>query len=212
MDLNARSRMPGTNGGERTDAPRGAAPRIVGVALVVLLVVLGVAAAAVPTPGRAALQASPAASPGATEAVEITGLVVRPGALTVADLQGLSPETVTVVQETRRGQEEHTFTGVRLYDVLDLVDFHVGHDERNPLLRRYLVVTAKDGHQLVVSGGELDPLFGDTPMMLAWEEDGRPLTGERGPFRLVIPGDQRGGRQTDGVVRIEVRGLDEPTA
>ena len=79
MDLNARSRMPGTNGGERTDAPRGAAPRIVSVALVVLLVVLGVAAAAVPAPGRAALQASPAASPGATEAV-------------------------TVMQETRRGQ------------------------------------------------------------------------------------------------------------
>jgi hypothetical protein len=29
---------------------------------------------------------------------------------------------------------------------------------------------------------------------------------------LVIPGDQRGGRQTDGVIRIEVRGLDDPAA
>ena len=64
----------------------------------------------------------------------------------------------------------------------------------------------------MISGGELDPLFGDTPMMLAWEEDGRPLTGDRGSVRLVIPGDQRGDRQTDGVVRIEVRGLDDPAA
>ena len=96
--------------------PRGAAPRVVGVGLVLLLVVLGVAAVAVPAPGRAALQVSPAASPGATEAVEFSGLVARPGALTVGDLQGLSSETVRVVQETRRGQEEHTYTGVRLYD------------------------------------------------------------------------------------------------
>ena len=39
MDLNARSRMPGTTGGEPPDAPRGA-----GVGLALLLVVLGVAA------------------------------------------------------------------------------------------------------------------------------------------------------------------------
>ena len=147
--------------------PRRTAPRIVGLALVVLLVGLGVAAIAVPAPGRAALQATPAASPGATEGVEFSGQVARPGTLTVADLQGLSPETVTVVQETRRGEEEHTFTGVRLYDALELVGLVVGHDERNPLLRRYLVVTAKDGHRLVISGGELDPFFGATPMLLA---------------------------------------------
>ena len=96
--------------------------------------------------------------------------------------------------------------------MLGLVGLDVKPDERNPLLSRYLIVTAKDGYRLVISGGELDPIFGDVPMRLAWEEDGQPLTGDRGPFRLVVPGDRRGGRQTDGVIRIEVRGIDDPSA
>jgi hypothetical protein len=62
---------------------------------------------------------------------------------------------------------------------------------------------------VVISGGELDPYFGDSPMMLAWEEDGQPLPAGRGPFRLVNPDDERGARQTDGVVRIEVFGIEE---
>ena len=49
-------------------------------------------------------------------------------------------------------------------------------------------------------------------MLLAWEEDGQPLTSDRGPFCLVVPGDQRGGRQMDGVIRIEVRDVHDPAA
>ena len=64
----------------------------------------------------------------------------------------------------------------------------------------------------MISGGELDPIFGNTPMLLAWEEDGQPLTSDRGPFCLVVPGDQRGGRQMDGVIRIEVRDVHDPAA
>jgi DMSO/TMAO reductase YedYZ molybdopterin-dependent catalytic subunit len=205
MHLNMRNRSLSTNGAARVDKPR-----IVRVGLVLLLLVLGVAGIAAPAPSRAALQATPTASTGAGDAVEITGLVSNPGTLTVADLQMLPSETIQHVQETRQGQVEHTFTGVRLYDVLDLIGLVAGHDERNPLLHRYLVITAKDGHQVVISGGELDPDFGDSPMMLAWEEDGQPLTGDRGPVRLVVPGDERGARQTDGVVRIEIFGIDAP--
>jgi DMSO/TMAO reductase YedYZ molybdopterin-dependent catalytic subunit len=206
MGVNTRNRALSTGGGKLVDTPR-----IVRVGLILLLV-LGVAGIAAPATGRAALQATPEASTGAGDTVEITGLVSNPGALTVADLQALPSETIQHVQETRQGQVEHSFTGVRLYDVLDMIGLVVGHDERNPLLRRYVVITAKDGHQVVISGGEIDPYFGDNQMMLAWEEDGQPLTGDRGPVRLVSPGDERGGRQTDGVIRIEVYGIEDPLA
>lgn len=46
------------------------------------------------------------------------------------------------------------------------------------------------------------------PILLAWEQDGAPLTGEDGPVRLVVPGDTRGGRYVYGVVRIEAFALD----
>lgn len=157
----------------------------------------------------AELQASPVAT---AEVVEITGLVEQPGDLTVPELQQLPTETVEVTYETGSGPERHTFTGTSLFGVIEQRGLQVPPDARNPLLRMYLVVIAKDGYQLVVSGGELDPNFGNAPMLLAWEQDGQPLTGEDGPVRLVIPGDTRGGRYVHGVVRIDVRSIEDIAA
>lgn len=150
-------------------------------------------------------QSTPVASPAASASIEVTGLVTNPGALTVAALQALPSETVAVTYESGGEPQDHTFTGVRLYDALDHIGFAVDPEGRNPLLPMYLVVTANDGYQLVISGGEIDPNFGNAPMLLAWEQDGAPLEGDQGPLRLVVPGDLRGGRYVHGVVSIDVR-------
>ncbi|MEZ4562748.1 MAG: molybdopterin-dependent oxidoreductase [Thermomicrobiales bacterium] len=161
-------------------------------------------AVALPLPAVVA-QSTPVAAPGAAGAIDVTGLVERAGKLTVADLQTLPGETVDVTYESGGKPEDHTFTGVRLVDVLDYLGLAVAPEARNPLLPMYLVVTANDGYQVVVSGGEIDPNFGNVPMLLAWEQDGVPLAGAQGPLRLVVPGDLRGGRYVHGIVSIEVR-------
>ena len=147
MDVNMRNQHLGTNRGAQQVTSQGSVPRILGVGLVLLLMILAVAPSGGPAMSRAAFQATPEATTGSADAIEFTGLVANPGALTVADLQVLPSETIQHVQQTRQGPVEHTFTGVRLYDVLELVGLVVGHDERNPLLRRYLVITASDGHR-----------------------------------------------------------------
>ncbi len=82
-------------------------------------------------------------------------------------------------------------------------------EDRTSLLRRYLIITATDGYRVVVvvSGGELDPDFGNTPMLLAWERVGQPLTGEERPLELMVPGDRLASRYVYGVVEIEVLGI-----
>lgn len=167
-----------------------------------LLVLAG--AVALPLPAVLA-QSTPVATPAETGSIDVTGLVQRTGQLAVADLQTLPSETVDVTYESGGEPEDHTFTGVRLIDVLDYLGLAVEPDARNPLLPMYLVVTANDGYQVVVSGGEIDPNFGNAPMLLAWEQDGMPLEGDQGPLRLVVPGDLRGGRYVHGVVSIDVR-------
>ncbi|MCA9879578.1 MAG: molybdopterin-dependent oxidoreductase [Thermomicrobiales bacterium] len=152
-------------------------------------------------------QSTPVAAPAASASIEVTGLVTSPGPLTVADLQALPSETVAVTYESGGEPEDHTFTGVRLYDALEHLGFAVEPEARNPLLPMYLVVTANDGYQVVISGGEIDPNFGNAPMLLAWEQDGAPLEGDDGPLRLVVPGDLRGGRYVHGVVSIDVRSV-----
>lgn len=177
---------------------------LAGVSLLMLTIGSGAAIA----PVRAA-QSTPIASPVAAASVEFLGLVKTPGAVSVADLQALPQETVTVTYESGGTPEEHTFTGVRLFAALAQVGFDIDPEARNPLLTMYVVITANDGYQVVLSGGELDPNFGDAPILLAWEQDGAALEGENGPLRLVVPGDLRGGRYVHGVVSIDVRALAE---
>ena len=181
------------------------------------LLALIVAATGIPAFGGSAprtafaSQATPAAPPAAvSEAiVEFTGLVTNPGPVAVADLQALGSETVDVTYESGGTPEDHQFTGVRLYDALEHVGLAFDPAARNPLLTAYIVITANDGYQVVLSDGEIDPNFGDAPMLLAWEQDGAPLEGDGGPLRLVVPGDLRGGRYIHGIVSIDARTIEE---
>ena len=156
----------------------------VAVVLVAVLVSGVVGVFGTPAATRLAVAATPAASPiaaSAEETIEFIGLVTHPGPISVSELQTLPTETVEVTYESGGSPEAHTFTGVRLTDVLEHVGVAGDPATHNPLLRRYLIVTAKDGYQIVVSGGELDPNFGNAPMLLAWEQDGAPLSAEDGP-------------------------------
>ncbi|PZA06467.1 MULTISPECIES: molybdopterin-dependent oxidoreductase [unclassified Meiothermus] len=136
--------------------------------------------------------------------IELAGLLERPAKLTLADLQALPTETVTVIFLSGQGQEQHSYRGVRLAEVIQRAGLKL-EARKNDKLRKFVLVTAKDGYAVIFSWGELDPEFGAQPVLLAWEEDGKPLEGERGPFRLVVPGDKRGGRYVSGVIRLEVR-------
>jgi hypothetical protein len=66
-------------------------------------------------------------------------------------------------------------------------------------LRWYAVVTGTDGYQAVIAWGEIDPGFEGKPVLLAYEQDGQLLGPSDGMARLVVPGDQRGGRYVSNV-------------
>lgn len=142
-----------------------------------------------------------------SDTVELTGLDERPAKLSLVDLQRLTAETVTVSFLSVQGPEQHTYKGVRLAALLEQAGLKL-ENRKNDKLRKFVLATAKDGYTVIFSWAELDPEFGAQPVLLAWEEDGKPLQGDRGPFRLVVPGDKRGGRYVSGVIRLEVRDAD----
>jgi DMSO/TMAO reductase YedYZ molybdopterin-dependent catalytic subunit len=161
------------------------------------------------SPVAAAAPATPVGTPGAGAAIEIRGLVGRPGPITIAELQALPVRTVEASFQTIDGAEErHHYRGVRLYDLLQHVGVMAEPGDRTPLLRRYLVVTAHDGYRVVLAGGEIDLDFGNADILLAWEQDGAPLTGKQGPLELVVPGDRLSSRYVWGVVDIDVLGIE----
>jgi len=65
---------------------------------------------------------------------------------------------------------------------------------RAPALSTYVLASASDGYQVVFSLAELDPEMTDGKFLLADRANGKPLFGETGSFRLVIPTDKHGAR------------------
>lgn len=179
-------------------------------ALILLLVAIATPLSTVAHEATPAAVASPAATTTTTTATGsirvfgITGDVT----LSVDELKALPVESVDVTFTAGGKAEDHSFTGTSLLGVLEHIGLPFPEGQKNPLLQTYLIVTANDGYQVVISGGELDPAFGNVPMLLAWEQDGAPLAGADGPLRLVVPGDTKGGRYVHGIVSLEVLNLD----
>jgi hypothetical protein len=68
----------------------------------------------------------------------------------------------------------------------------------------YLVVTAKDGYQVVFTLAELDPQFAGEKVIIADKLDGAPLPATQQPFRVVAPAEKMHARSIYSLVKIEV--------
>jgi hypothetical protein len=83
---------------------------------------------------------------------------------------------------------------VWLADVLKKAGAPLGAGMHGAALSSYVLASASDGYQVLFSLAELDPDMADGKFLLADKANGKPLFGENGSFRLVIPTDKRGAR------------------
>ena len=116
-----------------------------------------------------------------------------------------SIERRTVVTEDRGVKA--TFEGVALRDVLARAGAVFGEKLRGTLLAQVVLVTARDGYQVVYGIAELDPAFTDQIVLLADRRDGKPLLPDTGPWQIIVPNDKRPARWIRQVIRIEIRQL-----
>jgi molybdate transport system substrate-binding protein len=146
----------------------------------------------------------------ADSSVTVDGQVLNPITLTVESLStDYASQTIDVTYMSGEESVSTSFTGVRLWDILSSAQPNFNADVRNDKLSTFIVVTASDGYQAVIAWGEIDPEFGNQPILVAFEQEGAPIADEQGPIRLIVPGDMRGGRYVSGIVNISLR--DAPT-
>ncbi|MFD3474660.1 MULTISPECIES: molybdopterin-dependent oxidoreductase [unclassified Streptomyces] len=135
----------------------------------------------------------------------LTGDVARPARLTVPDLLDWPQHAARVSFEcATSGVQEHSFAGPLLHDVLH--DAGPGFDpaRRKDRLRFLIAVTGADGHHALLSWAEIDPDFGQAPVLLAVTIDDTPL--DRAGPQLVLPQDRCGARHISGINAIRVDG------
>ena len=97
-----------------------------------------------------------------------------------------------------------TYSGVLLRDLLAETGVPAGENLRGKAMATAIVVSAADGYQVTFSIGELDASIGNLEVLVADSEDGKPLAGNAGPLRLVVPADKRPARWVRMVKGIRV--------
>ncbi len=142
--------------------------------------------------------AAPAWAGDATLSVE--GQVAHPLKLSAEDLKKLPATELDVTFQTSHGEEKGHFTGALLWSVLEQAQL-ADTKGKHPDLHHTLTAIATDDYVIAFSFGEIDPDFGNKPIIIAYARDGKPLDG----LRLVVPGDKHGARDVRDVVRIEVK-------
>jgi DMSO/TMAO reductase YedYZ molybdopterin-dependent catalytic subunit len=141
----------------------------------------------------------PVTATAADTTLSVEGHVLHPLKLSAADLKTFPATELDVTFETSHGSEHGRFTGALLWAVLEQAQL-ADTAGKHPDLHHTLLATATDGYAIAFSFGEIDPDFGNRPIIVAYARDGKPLDG----LRLVVPGDKHGARDVRDVVKIEV--------
>jgi DMSO/TMAO reductase YedYZ molybdopterin-dependent catalytic subunit len=177
--------------------------------LAILLLLVICSASFVACSGSQSTTTTPAAATTATSttfghpstSIQLTGLVSHAGTFTLADLQAFPKVTVTINAQPLGA---HSFGGALLYSLLQQTGIKTVSTRKNDILRKAVLVTGTDGYSVAIALGEIIPRFANKQVILAYEEDGKPLPQADGFARLVVPGDAFAGRYVSNVAQVAV--------
>lgn len=150
-------------------------------------------AASAPAGSSAPPSAAASVKPLAPGEVRVAGRVGKPYTLTLADLRGLPQTSASVKFTSAKGEQEHTYQGVLLHDVIGKAEPRFDQNKKNGRLRGFVSATGGGDYRAVLAWAEIDPGFAKSRVLLAVSEDGVAFEDAAGP-RLVVPQDTAGGR------------------
>jgi excisionase family DNA binding protein len=137
---------------------------------------------------------APAAAPAAESALTVRDVAGQITRLTPATLRAYETTTVSATRLGAQSFTQHRYTGVALHTLLVATGAARPVAAWRAALRHFVLAVGRDGHAAVVALGEIDPAYGNVPVLVAWERNGAPLPAGEGPLLLVVPSDHRGGR------------------
>jgi DMSO/TMAO reductase YedYZ molybdopterin-dependent catalytic subunit len=146
--------------------------------------------------------ARPAAVGTGPATIKVEGEVTHPLQLSLADLGKMKKVEVKAAD---RDGKEHTYTGIPLSDILQQAGVTMGPQLRGENMAKYLLVKSADGYEVLFSLPELDSTYTNRVIILADQVDGAPLPANKGPFRIVVPGEKKPARWIWQVTTLSVR-------
>ena len=123
--------------------------------------------------------------------------------MTAEDLAKLPQHTVSA---TEHGKNV-SYSGVLLHDVLQRAGAPFGNELKGKVLSTYVLATARDGYAVVFALADFEPSITDSDVIVATSGEGKPLTENQGPFRIVAPHDKKPARSLRMLTELQVAQL-----
>ena len=96
-----------------------------------------------------------------------------------------------------------SYSGYLLSDVLKAAKVPMGSELRGRGVAPLVVIAeASDGGKAVFAFAEVEPSFSDKVILLADQREGKALSSDEGPLRLIVSSDKRHARGLRGVARL----------
>jgi hypothetical protein len=154
--------------------------------------------------GSAPIQ--PATGGGDTSSFVVQGGVTSSATFGLSQLEALTPHTETVTYMLGSTPVTDTYTGALLWDVLSAEGILTDPTIKNDILRKLVTADGSDGYNVEFSLGEIDPAFGDDPVLVAYSDTDGQFSGGGGDgfARIVAPGDIAGGRYVSNLASLTV--------
>ena len=144
---------------------------------------------------------------GVSSSFTVSGAVTNQAVFNLNNLESFPPAQQNITYFATGSVVTEAFTGVLLWDLLNNAPVNgivTNPNIKNDILHKVIIVTGTDCYQSVFGAGEIDPFFGGSQIMVAYETGGQSL-GENGFARIVVPGDKAGGRFVSNIAEIKVR-------
>ena len=134
------------------------------------------------------------------QSVVVKGPHGRVETVSAADIRAMHRASITVPYG-----DKATFSGAVIGDLLAEVGAPSDLRLHGPPVNQIVIVTGQDGFTTVLSLAETEKSFRTEPIILADQENGKPLDAKQGPYRLVIGGELKPARSVYAVIEIELR-------
>jgi len=123
--------------------------------------------------------------------LKVEGEVLKPLSISASDFAKIPH--VQASMKNREGKLQE-YSGVPIIEILKQAGVTLGKELKGENLTKYMLVRGSDGYEVIFSLAELDPAFTNRIIILADMKDGKPLENGVGPFRLVVPEENRPAR------------------
>jgi DMSO/TMAO reductase YedYZ molybdopterin-dependent catalytic subunit len=136
--------------------------------------------------------------------IKARGDVVSPGQWSIEDLKRqFAKDIKTVAFSTGKDAPQQTGTGIPLIALIQAAGPKAGGGKHADL--SFIVcIEARDGYRVFFSLAELLPEIGNSQAWLLWEMDGKPLSGNEAPCRLIVTTDKGHSRSIFGIASVNL--------